>query len=114
MVNARFVKPLDAGVVKRALGQGGFVVTVEEGCLAGGYGSAVLETAVEAGWDMRRLRRLGLPDRFVEHGERRALLADLGLDADGIARTCLAMVRTADMLVPAPVGDFRIRGQDRR
>jgi 1-deoxy-D-xylulose-5-phosphate synthase len=97
VVNSRFVKPLDPAVIERALGQGGFVVTVEEGCLMGGYGSAVLETAVDAGWDVRRLRRLGLPDRFVEHGERKALLADVGLDADGIVQTCLAMARHADM-----------------
>ncbi len=98
VVNARFVKPLDSAVIERALGQGGFVVTVEEGCLMGGYGSAVLETAIDAGWDVRRIRRLGLPDRFIEHGERQALLADLGLDADGIVRACLAMARRADML----------------
>jgi len=76
----------------------GLTGTVEEGCLSGGYGSAVLETASDAGWDVRRLRRLGLPDRFVEHGERRALLANVGLDADGIAQACLAMARNADML----------------
>jgi 1-deoxy-D-xylulose-5-phosphate synthase len=98
VVNTRFIKPLDAGVIERALRQSGFVVTVEEGCLSGGYGSAVLETASDAGWDVRRLRRLGLPDRFVEHGERRALLANVGLDADGIAQACLAMARNADML----------------
>lgn len=101
VVNARFVKPLDAGVIERALNQGGFVVTVEEGCLAGGYGSAVLETAIDAGWDVRRIRRLGLPDRFIEHGERHGLLADVGLDADGIVRACLAMTRNADMLCGA-------------
>jgi 1-deoxy-D-xylulose-5-phosphate synthase len=93
VVNARFVKPLDASVIERALGQGGFVVTVEEGCLSGGFGSAVLETATDARWNVRRIRRLGLPDRFIEHGERPALLAEIGLDADGIAQACLAMAR---------------------
>jgi 1-deoxy-D-xylulose-5-phosphate synthase len=104
VVNARFVKPLDSAVIERALGQGGFVVTVEEGCLMGGFGSAALETAIDAGWDVRRLRRLGLPDRFIEHGERQALLADVGLDADGIVQACLAMARRADMrcLCPRP------------
>ena len=102
LVNARFVKPLDADVVERALRQGGFLLTVEEGCLLGGYGSAVLETAVDAGWDVSRLRRLGIPDRFVEHGERQALLADVGLDAAGITQACLAMARHADMLCAAP------------
>jgi 1-deoxy-D-xylulose-5-phosphate synthase len=101
VVNSRFVKPLDCAVIERALGHGGFVVTVEEGCLMGGYGSAVLEAAIDAGWDVRRIRRLGLPDRFIEHGERQALLADVGLDADGIAQACLAMARRADMLCGA-------------
>ncbi|NLF69470.1 MAG: 1-deoxy-D-xylulose-5-phosphate synthase [Candidatus Anammoximicrobium sp.] len=98
VVNARFVKPLDVDVVQRALRECAFVVTVEEGCLTGGYGSAVLEAASDAGWDVRRFRRLGLPDRFVEHGERRELLADLGLDAQGITRACLALADKADML----------------
>ncbi len=98
VVNARFVKPLDADVLQRALRECSFVVTVEEGCLAGGFGSAVLEAAIDAGWDARRLRRLGLPDRFIEHGGRGELLADLGLDAEGIARTCLALTGKADML----------------
>jgi len=98
VVNARFVKPLDADVLQRALRECSFVVTVEEGCLAGGFGSAVLEAAIDAGWDARRLRRLGLPDRFIEHGGRGELLADVGLDAEGIARTCLALTGKADML----------------
>ena len=101
VVNARFAKPLDTGIIERALCQGGFVVTVEEGCLAGGYGSAVLETAADAGWNVDRLRRLGLPDRFIEHGGRSELLAQVGLDADGIAHACLAMARGADMLYAA-------------
>lgn len=98
VVNARFAKPLDADVIERALCECSFVVTVEEGCLAGGYGSAVLETAIDAGWDVRRFRRLGLPDRFIEHGERGELLTDVGLDAKGIAQACLALTGGADML----------------
>lgn len=98
VVNARFAKPLDADVIERAMCECSFVVTVEEGCLAGGYGSAVLETAIDAGWDVRRFRRLGLPDRFIEHGERGELLTDVGLDAKGIARACLALTGGVDML----------------
>jgi 1-deoxy-D-xylulose-5-phosphate synthase len=60
------------------------VVTVEEGCLPGGFGSALLEAANEEGLDTRHIVRLGLPDRFVEHGERSELLTELGLDVDGI------------------------------
>jgi 1-deoxy-D-xylulose-5-phosphate synthase len=64
------------------------VVTVEEGCLMGGFGSAVLEAASEMSLDTSRVRRLGIPDRFIEHAERGELLADLGLDAAGIASAC--------------------------
>ena len=64
------------------------MVTVEEAALMGGFGSAVLEAAADAGLDTSRVRRLGIPDQFIEHGERGELLADLGLDAAGIAAAC--------------------------
>ena len=88
VVNMRFIKPLDVDVVTRALREAAFVVTVEEGQLMGGFGSAVLEAANEAGLDTSRIRRLGIPDRFVEHAERSELLADLGLDQTGIVQVC--------------------------
>ncbi len=88
VVNARFVKPLDTETILRAVRECGFVVTVEEAALAGGFGSAVLEAAADAGLDTSCIRRLGVPDHFVEHGERDELLADLGLDVEGIASTC--------------------------
>jgi 1-deoxy-D-xylulose-5-phosphate synthase len=65
-----------------------FVITLEEGQLMTGFGSAVLEAANEAGLSTQHLVRLGIPDEFVEHGERAELLADLGLDSAGIARRC--------------------------
>jgi 1-deoxy-D-xylulose-5-phosphate synthase len=88
VINARFVKPLDREVIERAVRECRFVLTVEEGALAGGFGSAVLEAVADAGLDASRVRRLGLPDRFIDHGERKELLAELGLDADGILRAC--------------------------
>lgn len=87
VVNARFAKPLDRSTVLRAVEQLPLVVTVEEGTLEGGFGSAVLEAANSAGLDTRGIVRLGIPDRFVEHAERHELLADLGLDAEGLCRT---------------------------
>jgi 1-deoxy-D-xylulose-5-phosphate synthase len=87
VINARFVKPLDKQTLLRAVEQLPLVVTVEEGTLEGGFGSAVLEAANSAGLDTRHIIRLGLPDRFVEHGERSELLPDLGLDANGICNT---------------------------
>ncbi len=88
VVNARFAKPLDETLLHRLIRTLPFVVTVEEGNLQGGFGSAVLESANDARLDTSRVRRLGLPDRYVEHGERGELLADLGLDADGILAAC--------------------------
>jgi 1-deoxy-D-xylulose-5-phosphate synthase len=88
VINARFVKPLDIDVILRAVRDCDFVVTVEEGALMGGFGSAVLEAAADAGLDTSRVKRLGIPDRFIEHAERSELLADLGLDAAGIAAAC--------------------------
>jgi len=93
VVNARFIKPLDRDVLRRALEETGFVVTVEEAALMTGFGSAVLEAANEMGLDTRRIRRLGLPDEFVQHGERGELLADLGLDSDGIFVACREMAQ---------------------
>jgi 1-deoxy-D-xylulose-5-phosphate synthase len=88
VVNMRFAKPIDRDAVERALRETGFVLTVEEGCLPGGFGSAVLEAASDLGLETSRLKRLGLPDRFIEHAERGELLSDLGLDAKGLAAAC--------------------------
>jgi 1-deoxy-D-xylulose-5-phosphate synthase len=88
VVNARFAKPIDREVIERALHECGFLLTVEEGALMGGFGSAVLEVASDLGLDTSRIKRLGIPDRFIEHAERSELLADLHLDARGIASAC--------------------------
>ena len=92
VVNARFVKPLDRPTMLRAVRECPLVVTVEEGALMGGFGSAVLEAASDAGLDASRIHRLGIPDQFIEHGDRAELLADLGLNAQGIARTCRELI----------------------
>ena len=90
VVNARFVKPLDRETILRAVETLPLVVTVEEGTLEGGFGSAVLEAANAAGLDTRNVVRCGIPDKFVEHADRNELLADLGLSADKLAE----LVRT--------------------
>lgn len=99
VINARFVKPLDHETLLRALEAATFVITVEEGCLMGGFGSALVEAAVDAGISTSHLRRLGVPDRFVEHGERNELLSDLGLSADKIAETAREMAARFDVSV---------------
>ncbi|MHB1423697.1 MAG: 1-deoxy-D-xylulose-5-phosphate synthase [Gemmataceae bacterium] len=87
VINARFIKPLDRATLLRAIEEMPLVVTVEEGTLEGGFGSALLEAANGAGLDSSHVLRLGLPDRFIEHGERGELLADLGLDVSGLCAT---------------------------
>ncbi|MEZ6092715.1 MAG: transketolase C-terminal domain-containing protein [Pirellulaceae bacterium] len=87
VVNARFAKPIDMDMVERTLDTG-FVVTVEEGMLMGGFGSAFLEAANQLKRSTVNVERIGIPDVFVEHGEREELLADLKLDRQGIAQTC--------------------------
>ena len=87
VINARFAKPLDKTTILRAIEEATVLLTVEEGTLEGGFGSAVLEAANAHGVDTRNIIRLGMPDRFVEHGERHELLTDLGLDVAGIANS---------------------------
>jgi 1-deoxy-D-xylulose-5-phosphate synthase len=85
VVNARFVKPLDAGLLLALARTKRLIVTVEEAYLAGGFGSAVLELLEENGLqDKVRVVRMGIPDRLVTHGDAKLLLAKYGLDADGI------------------------------
>ncbi|MEJ5340104.1 MAG: 1-deoxy-D-xylulose-5-phosphate synthase [Thermogutta sp.] len=88
VINARFVKPLDTETILSAIEESPVVITVEEGVLQGGFGSAVLEAANDAGLNTSHIKRLGIPDRFVEHAERGEQLADLGLDVEGIAQAC--------------------------
>ena len=91
VINARFAKPIDRATIFRALEETGFVITAEENTICGGFGAAVLEAANEAGISTSNLKCLGIPDRFIEHGERDELLADIGLNVDGFVATALAM-----------------------
>jgi 1-deoxy-D-xylulose-5-phosphate synthase len=84
VANMRFVKPLDVELVKQLAQTHAALVTVEEGAIMGGAGSAVAEALAEAGI-VKPLLHLGLPDRFIDHGDAGQLLAMCGLDAQGIA-----------------------------
>jgi 1-deoxy-D-xylulose-5-phosphate synthase len=83
VADMRFVKPLDADLVRQLAQDHDYLVTVEEGCTMGGAGSAVAETLAQEGI-VKPLLILGLPDRFIDHGDPAALLASVGLDAQGI------------------------------
>ena len=87
VVDMRFIKPLDQDLLIEIFGRHSLVVTVEEGCLAGGFGSAVLEWANSQDLDSGpRILNLGIPDSFQPHATRAELLEDLGLDPAGISR----------------------------
>ena len=93
VVNARFAKPIDREMVEAAFRFNVPVVTVEDHSVAGGFGSAVLETVQELGLSAARMARLGLPaDRFIAHGSRAGQLAECGIDATGIAATVQTLV----------------------
>jgi 1-deoxy-D-xylulose-5-phosphate synthase len=83
VANMRFVKPLDTDLLTQLAQSHDYLVTIEEGVVMGGAGSAVLEYLSRAGWSTPVLT-LGLPDEFVDHGDQVLLMKQLGLDADGI------------------------------
>ena len=96
VVNMRFAKPLDKELLLAHAAQYGKIVTLEEGALQGGVGSAVLETLNEAKiLQQCRVLTLGIPDEFVLHGDKKLLMKDLGLDVDAIVSKTIAMVKEA-------------------
>jgi 1-deoxy-D-xylulose-5-phosphate synthase len=92
VINARFVKPLDRGLILAEAKRTGFLLTVEENALQGGFGSAILELLEEERVTDVRIKRLGIPDRFIEHGSQAQLRKELGLDAEGIAAAAEAFL----------------------
>jgi 1-deoxy-D-xylulose-5-phosphate synthase len=105
VANMRFAKPLDIELVAALAECHDALVTLEEGSVMGGAGSAVAEALHEAGL-ATPLLMMGLPDHFIEHGDQAALLAELGLDACGIERAVRA--RFGALLAPDAAG----RGDD--
>ena len=91
VADARFAKPIDAGLVAQLAAEHELLVTVEEGVLAGGFGSAVWETLSDAGLNARILR-VGLPDRYVTHGAPRLLHEEVGFTGERIAERIEAAV----------------------
>jgi 1-deoxy-D-xylulose-5-phosphate synthase len=89
VADMRFVKPLDVALVLELAATHTGLVTLEEGAVMGGAGSAVAEALAAAG-GVCPLLQLGLPDRFIDHGEQGALLASVGLDAVGIEHSVRA------------------------
>ncbi len=91
VADARFAKPIDAGLAAQLAAEHELIVTVEEGVLAGGFGSAVWETLSDSGLAPRILR-VGLPDRYVTHGSPALLHEEVGFTGDRIAERIEAVV----------------------
>ena len=92
VINARFVKPLDEELIVNHAQRISKVITVEDGAIAGGFGSAVLELLAEKGICHVKVRRLGIPDKFVEHGPPKLLHQLYGYDAEAIAKSASELV----------------------
>jgi 1-deoxy-D-xylulose-5-phosphate synthase len=92
VVDARFAKPIDAGLMAQLAAEHDLLVTVEEGVLAGGFGSAVWETLNEAGTAPPRILRVGLPDRYVTHGKPALLHKEVGFTGERIAERIRAAI----------------------
>jgi 1-deoxy-D-xylulose-5-phosphate synthase len=92
VVNARFVKPLDKKLFRELMTRISNVIIIEDHTVVGGFGSAILEFLAEEGISHVRLMRLGVPDRFIEHGTQEELRKICGFDQDGIVQAALQMV----------------------
>jgi 1-deoxy-D-xylulose-5-phosphate synthase len=92
VVNMRFIKPLDEGMITDLARNHELLVTIEENSLAGGAGSAVAEALAHRG-RVVPLLQIGLPDRFIEHGTRDEALREAGLDRDSLLRAITAATR---------------------
>lgn len=93
----RFVKPLDGALLHEVFSKFKKVVTVEDGCLMGGFGSAVLEWMVDHGYGAQ-VKRLGIPDEVIEHGEQIELHRECGFDPVGIADAVRSMVPVSEVI----------------
>jgi 1-deoxy-D-xylulose-5-phosphate synthase len=92
VADARFAKPIDAGLMAQLAAEHDLLVTVEEGVLAGGFGSAVWETLNDAGTKTPRIIRVGLPDQYVTHGKPALLHEEVGFTGERIAERVAAAI----------------------
>jgi len=101
VINARFAKPVDSGTIGASLEHARLLVTLEEHAVSGGFGSAVLEALAQRDGVVPHTLMIGVPDRFIVHGARENLLAQLGFTAQGIADRVLRALHVDAM---EPVG----------
>jgi 1-deoxy-D-xylulose-5-phosphate synthase len=91
VVNARFIKPIDRKLISTVASLVPKILTIEENVLQGGFGSAVIEFFNELEVNQVRVRRLGIPDVFIEHGRQPELRKKYGLDEEGIYQAVLSL-----------------------
>lgn len=94
----RFVKPLDEDLLHKVFKNYSKIITVEDGCLMGGFGSAVLEFAADHSYTSS-IKRLGIPDRIVEHGDQSQLHKECGYDKEAIHNAVLMLLKKEDVQV---------------
>ncbi|MDH3259153.1 MAG: hypothetical protein OEM19_06795, partial [Deltaproteobacteria bacterium] len=111
VIDGRFVKPIDDEIVASSAGKTGKVITVEENVLAGGFGSGVVEILADRRLTGIKYMRLGINDRFLEHGSQEQLRQILGIDARGIYESALLLLEdkkreeaTSDRSYKAEIG----------
>ena len=91
----RFVKPLDEVMLHEVFSKFKMVVTVEDGCVQGGFGSAVVEWMSDQGY-VARVKRLGVPDKWIEHGTQAELYEECGYDAAAIEEAALELIASSN------------------
>jgi 1-deoxy-D-xylulose-5-phosphate synthase len=94
VVNCRYLKPYDRAMFEHVVGHHTAILTVEEGTVVNGFGSFMSREIDQFDAENRvRVQALGIPDQFVQHGPRKELLAEIGLDADGIRAVAKGMAK---------------------
>ena len=93
VINARFAKPIDGELIANTVAKIKNIITVEENVLPGGFGSAVLELLAEKNITGVSIKRLGIPDEFVEHATQAQLRQKYGIDEDGIYHAVKEMLK---------------------
>ena len=87
----RFVKPIDEDLLHEVFAKHSKVITIEDGCIMGGMGSAVIEFMADHNYQAQ-VKRLGIPDKYIEHGEQQELYVECGFDTESIIQTAIEMV----------------------
>ena len=91
VVNMRFVKPLDVELLHKIFAKFKTIVTIEDGTIVGGFGSAILEFAAENNYKNSSIKTLGIPDNFIEHGKTKALFDNIHLSKEQLKHFLLKL-----------------------